>query len=178
MEVLGHSFHGTIESILKLQVVREDMCYGYSDFTMFRPIDSLDTWGIELETPKKLLIREVVTDLTNDCRSRAVNILVYEDQPFALYQYRGRGDNENEVIFNKEVYLKFLRDYMNEYLDQQENIEVADTNHEYTAKNYDFGIYILEDDKITSICKTKLEEYQNKKNKSSSLPKQKDTNNQ
>lgn len=157
MEVLGHSFQGTIEDILNLNVVSEERCYNLNEIEMFQSISNLDTWGLNLETEDKLTEKDVIRDLTNDGRSRQLSILLYDNQPFALYQYMGRGNVENEVIFNKEVYLDFLKAYMTEYVEKKSSMTVADLQQEYTASNYDFGVFIMEDNTITSVCKTTLD---------------------
>lgn len=159
MEVLGPAFHVTIEDILKLTEFNEDICYNISEIEMFQPLASLDTWGLEIKTAEKLTEKDMIKDLTNDGRSRQLSILLYESIPFALYQYIGKGNVNNEVIFNKDVYLKFLKDYMNEYIEKKSDIKVVDLNSEYKAENYDFGVFIIEDKCITSICKTDLATY-------------------
>lgn len=156
MEILGQSFQGTIEDILNLESFSEDRCYSIDEIEMFNSISNLDTWGMDMETEAKLTERDIIKDLTNDCRSRQLSVLIYEDIPFGLYQYIGKGNVENEVIFNKEVYLKLLKDYMNEFIEKKNNIEVVDMQYEYTARNYDFGVFYIEENAITSICKTKI----------------------
>jgi len=157
MQSLGPQFTQSIQSLLDYPSYDEHPCYEINQLDMFQSIAHLNTWDIELETTKRLTERNLVKDMTHDCRSRQLSILCYNDTPFAMYQYRGRGNYENEVVFNQAVYLQFLSDYMNEYVKHQHTIKTANVTDDYTVYNYDFGVFVLQDGGITSICKTKLD---------------------
>lgn len=138
----------TIETILALDYHSEGRVYGLDEFTIFQPLSNLDTWGMDIETEKKIIERDYVEDNCNDCRSRALRVILYNDTPFAIYQYMGRGNVENEIIFNKEVYEQLLKDYISEYLQKLNTPMVASVTDTYVIKNYNMAYFEVEDNKI------------------------------
>lgn len=158
MGYLGHKFKMEIKDILELPCYQEDQAYGFEELEMFTSLGCLQTWGMDLETPRKVIGRELVTDRTFDCRSRQLTVLIYDGKPFAIYQYIGRGDFRNETIFDKETYLKLMSDYMKEYVSKLDDLKIQPINYEYEINNYDFGVFIEDEGKLVSVCKTKLKE--------------------
>jgi hypothetical protein len=141
-----------IEDILKLEHSAEHPVYGLEQYTMFEPLSSLDVWGMEMETGEKITERNYVFDICNDGRSRAVKIVFYEEKPFAIYQYIGKGRIENEVIFDQDVYEGLIKDYIAEYLQKLNTDKMTTGTLEttYHMKNYDLGYFELENNKLVS----------------------------
>lgn len=138
----------TIERILELNYFNEDKVYGLEEFNIFQPISNLDTWGMDIETEDKIRERNYVLDQCNDGRSRALKVILYNDIPFALYQYIGKGNIENEVIFNKEVYGLLLNDYISEYIQKIGQNNVANITDEYIIENYNMAYFELVDNSL------------------------------
>lgn len=142
------NFETTIRNLLMFEHTREDKFYAdFSQFTIFEPLAALDTFGMSFKTTDDLTQREYVQDLCNDGRSRDVAILFYKEKPFVIFQYRGKGNYENEAIFDKEVYKSFINDYITEYLEQQE-IKVVKTDSKYIVENYNMAYFQIENNKI------------------------------
>jgi len=141
-----------IQDILKLEHSAEHPVYGLEQYTMFQILSNLDTWGMEMKTSEKLKERNYVFDTCNDGRSRAVKIIFYQNQPFAIYQYIGKGRVENELIFDKSVYEGLIQDYIAEYLKklEVEEMKTGSLDTMYDIENYDFGYFEVENNKLLS----------------------------
>jgi len=141
-----------IQDILKLEHSEEHLVYGLEQYTMFQILSNLDTWGMEMKTSEKLKERNYVFDTCNDGRSRAVKIIFYQNQPFAIYQYIGKGRVENELIFDKSVYEGLIQDYIAEYLKklEVEEMKTGSLDTMYDIENYDFGYFEVENNKLLS----------------------------
>jgi hypothetical protein len=138
----------TINEILKLQHVREDKMYtSFCEFTIFSPIDGMDTYGMELEVMNDLTERVYVQDYCNDGRSRDLNVILYKGRPFAIYQWLGKGYVDNEAIFDKEVYSEFIRDFIHEYLAKKE-VHIVDKDSAYIVKNYDLAYFEIKNNQL------------------------------
>jgi len=141
-----------IEDILKLEHSAEHPVYGLEQYALFEPLSGLDTYGMEMQTSEGLMERNYVFDTCNDGRSRAVKIIFYQNQPFAIYQYIGKGYVENEVIFDKSVYEGLIKDCITEYLKklEVEEMKTGTLTTAYHMENYDFGYFELENNKLIS----------------------------
>lgn len=141
-----------IQEILKLEHSAEHPVYGLEQYALFEPLSGLDTYGMEMKTSEELKERNYVFDMCNDGRSRAVKIIFYQNQPFAIYQYIGKGRVENELIFDKSVYEGLIQDYIAEYLKklEVEEMKTGSLDTMYDIENYDFGYFEVENDKLIS----------------------------
>ncbi|MBP1309048.1 hypothetical protein JOD82_002068 [Paenibacillus sp. 1182] len=135
----------TIQEILNLKYMREDKVYNLDDLCMFNMLRDLHSY--DSETQQSLTERSYVRDHCNDSRSRDLNVLLYRDRPFAIYQYMGRGNVENEVVFNKDVYEEFIRDSISEYLSKRlyADTDVVDVNSPYVIQNYNMAYFEIID---------------------------------
>lgn len=144
------NFETTIKELMKFEHKRVDKFYAdFSEFTIFEPLAGLYTFGMSFKTTDDLIQREYVQDLCNDGRLRDVAILFYKEKPFVIFQYRGKGNYENEAIFDKETYKSFINDYITEYLNQQE-IKVVEPDSKYTVQNYNMAYFEIENNKIVA----------------------------
>lgn len=148
MEIMGT----TIEEILKLDYQNEDKFYTpFSELEMFYALEMISDNTETRVTWDKLTEREYVNDLNNDERARQLTVILYEGVPFAIYQYTGRGDYTNNKIFNIETYKKFVKDYMDEYLDGvAKDRSVAGVTDDYHVHNYNGGYFEIVNNKIES----------------------------
>lgn len=140
----------TIQQILDLEHKREERLYiPFYDFTIFSPLSELDTHDIEIEVEKQLTERSYVWDTCNDGGARDVIVMLYQNKPFAIYQYIGKGYVANEKVFDAEVFQQFLRDYLAEYLAKKVIVE-AEKEQLYTIGNYNLAEFVLEENKLIS----------------------------
>ena len=140
----------TIEEILKLTPINEGKSYIMSGEIGF--LSPLDTIHNELPTTffDKFTFKSYVDDQNNDGRSRSLEVLFYNEQPFAMYQYMGRGYYENEAIIDKEVYKKFISEAMIAAIENM-NVIIKQKSETFEIKNYDKGMFIMKENKIISI---------------------------
>lgn len=138
----------TIRRILALEDFSEDKVYGLEEFEIFKPISNLETWGMEIETENNIREKSYVLDQCNDGRSRDLKVISYNDIPFAIYQYIGKGNVENEVIFNKKVYKKLVLDYFSEYISKTTTKNFGDVEDTYIVKNYNMACFEFVDNSL------------------------------
>lgn len=143
----------SIDQILSLKSYSEDKVYGLDEFEMFQPLSGFDTWNMSLNVEDQLMERELVLDKCFDGRSRSLLVILYKEVPFALYQYMGKGYVKNEVIFDKVIYEDFIRDYINEYLQSLDSIEVSNTNEKYIIQKYNAAHFEIIENGIVSVNK-------------------------
>lgn len=140
----------TIQQILELEHKNEERLYiPFYDFSIFSPLSELDTDDMEIEVEKQLTERSYVWDNCNDGGARDVIVMLYQNKPFAIYQYIGKGYVSNEKIFDAEVFQQFLRDYVAEYLSKKVISEVG-KEQSYTIRNYNLAEFVVEDNKLIS----------------------------
>lgn len=142
----------TIEEILKLDYISEDDVYGVNELNMFNMLHSIYSYNSDFEIQNLFKERDYVKDYSNDGRSRQVKILLYKDRPFAIYQYIGRGNVENEQVFDVNVYKELIKDYIAEYVAKElsKEIKIADINSPYTMRNSNMAHFEIKENKIYS----------------------------
>lgn len=140
----------TIDEILNLKVIEEyDYYMPFNKFEIFEPLNGINVSEIEMETNKNLIEKSYVLDLCNDGRARQLNVIFYQNQPFVVYQYTGKGDVVNEAIINEDVYKEFIHDYISEFLSKKE-VKVFSGKDMYEIKNYDKGYYLIGNNTLVS----------------------------
>lgn len=147
-----------IVEILKLKPTDEtDFYFPFYDFPTLEALSGLDNEFQPSQTKEKMKIREYVKDLTHDGRSRTLSIITYENKPFAVFQYLGKGDIENFHIFDENTYEKLLGDFVTEhvkYLSKKDESVTLDAN--ITIKNYNDGYFSIENNQIISKSLTRF----------------------
>lgn len=147
----GEAFKAKIVDLLTFDYRENNFYYELGDFWLFRRISNINPEGFDIAVEKELKVRSYVEDCGHDGRSRDMQVLAYEGKPFAIFQYRGRGNVEEEEIFNKEVYEKFHRDYFAEYLAKVDfGEDITDIQEEYLVTNYNMSYFEVKGNKIYS----------------------------
>jgi hypothetical protein len=142
----------TIEEILKLTPQDEGKSYiAGGEIGFLSPLDTIHN-EIPMEFYDNFTFKSYVEDQNNDCRSRSLEILFYRNRPFAMYQYMGRGEYENEAIIDKEVYKEFISNATIAAIENTD-IKIKQKSDMYEIKNYDRGTFIIKKNKIISINK-------------------------
>lgn len=150
-----HTLTMTIEEILSLEHSEEYQFYNIDELDILYPLSVLDTSDISMDIDEHITEREYVTDLCNDQRSRDLRVILYQGIPFAIYQYIGRGHITNEVIFNKEMYFKLLKEYLAEYTIKTSSESAITSGNKflsiqdsYEIKNYNGARFNINDNSI------------------------------
>lgn len=140
----------TIDEILNLKVIEEhDYYMPFNEFEVFETLNGIDVSEIDMTTTKNLTEKSYVLDLCNDGQARQLNVIFYQNQPFVVYQYTGKGDVVNEAIINEDVYKEFIHDYISEFLTKQE-VKVFSGKDMYEIRNYDKGYYLIGNNTLVS----------------------------
>jgi hypothetical protein len=127
----------TIEEILKLTPIDEGKSYIMGgEIGFLSPLDTIHN--------------EIPMEFYDNFTFKSLEVLFYNNDPFAMYQYMGRGNYENEAIINKEVYKKFISDATIAAIENMD-IKIKQKSDMYEIKNYDRGTFIIKKNKIISI---------------------------
>lgn len=125
--------------------------FPFHDFPTLEALSGLDNKFQPSQTKEKMKIIEYVKDLTHDGRTRTLSIITYENNPFAVFQYIGKGNVENFHIFDQTTYEKLLGDFVTEHVKHLSKEDESITlDASITIKNYDDGYFSIENNQIVS----------------------------
>lgn len=141
-----------IAKILKLQPTdKTEFYFPFHDFPTLEALSGLDNKFQPSQTKEKMKMIEYVKDFTHDGRTRTLSIITYENNPFAVFQYIGKGNVENFHIFDQTTYEKLLGDFVTEHVKHLSKEDESITlDARITIKNYDDGYFSIENNQIVS----------------------------